>query len=366
MSSPPTAEPPPPLPGDGVDDTRRKVLFHRHANRSGVGKPSQLSHIHVLEQQTNDTDSLRQALFSGRSLPTGVIDSPTGVASNDDDPHRLFQLLRRRKKPSSVAATSGGGGGAGSSLTTFHSHTPQAPPLVANHSLATPSPQPPVDAAPPTLESPSSGKPPPGRAAHSARPFSATRNRASGGGTHREANMSICDGRPCTRQKLPKHALDLFPDAPGTHHQPSASGVASGMKDPFPQRPRRQSAPSIRGLAPHHHHQHGSRDRVDFGCLFVKGNDLDGFHEEFPVPKAQVNIPLIETDWFTTDSWEAVPPTEAMRSASSTSGQRGDLGAEEELAQSLLLYELLVAQKTTAKSAATAAAAATGQPSFRR
>lgn len=86
---------------------------------------------------------------------------------------------------------------------------------------------------------------------------------------------------------------------------------------------------------------------VNFNCLFFKSEDeLDGTNEVFPPQqhKAQANIPLIETDWFSSTGWEQLPTSDGVAQQHDE-----DLGPEsEEHAESVYaesLYELLVASK---------------------
>jgi hypothetical protein len=283
-----------------LDEARRRMRTSARGSSRVVSQ--QFPTATVAEQQANDAESLRAALFPGRPVALTLIDSGLACTA-DDDPHRLFQLLRRRKRaplpgPSKAASTSPEQG-------VKNEEAPQSPVL----------PNPPNEATPRQAAP---------RPANSARPVSPTKRPPTVRDAH-SANLSANNGRPCTRQKLPKHALDLFPGM-----------SAPPPTDPFPIRPRRSSVPVPKTEA---------AASVNFGCLFVKGNDLDS-DEEFPAPKAQVEIPLIETDWFTTDTWEAVPP---VMSRSSPQSSKTASTHDDEMTQSLLLYELLVAQKSASK-----------------
>ena len=77
---------------------------------------------------------------------------------------------------------------------------------------------------------------------------------------------------------------------------------------------------------------------MNFNCLFFTSTDeLEA--EEFPAPKAHVDIPLIETDWFVSGAWDELPTNDATPAL-----HDDELGPESDcLAESL--YELLVAQK---------------------
>lgn len=160
------------------------------------------------------------------------------------------------------------------------------------------------------------------------------------------------DGRPCTRQKHPRRSLDLFPE----------QRRRSDTHFPKPAPTRRNSAqPSVVSVAPGcvaaacgaggcaalgatgpsssggRSTAAGRGSGVDFACLFFDSGDELDKSNEFPPSKPHANIPLIETDWFTTESWEELPTTEQSRAG-------GD-GRDEDEDYAESLYELLVKQR---------------------
>jgi hypothetical protein len=373
-------------PSLSLEEMRKRMLFR------------QRNDLILAESQTSDQSSVLvgRSIYGGNSPP-----NPRGEAAEETDPHRLFQLLRRKKRnqhPSlsqlpcrSNTTPVKKGSDMKSPSKADKSPSPlvvpsQSPPVPTPGTSRSPhdkasvspahsvSPQPmsardvsplqPLDAPierPSARRSSGAAAAPAGtgeavpavqkmkkpvavrqRQANSARPASPperkltvrdVRSAHPTGATH--------DGRPCTRQKRPCESLDLF-----TENTQRAANVRTA--NPFPKQPlartrsmsdvvRRTSLSEATPAAP------TAAPAADFRCLFVSGDDdFDGQHEEFPSPKAQVDIPLIETDWFSAEGWEQVP---------AEGGHDVDLDDDDDAtAKTQALYEMLVAQKHHRKS----------------
>lgn len=303
-----------------LDEQRRSMLLRRGSS------------------QSLDGDSLRNAVFEGRpvSMQVEAPANPNAVVSGEPtDPHRLFQLLRRKKKAPHAMCVS-------TPLQPMrHVVQPQAQPV--------PPPPPPLQpqessavcssarGASETVFSTAAVRP-----AFSARPFSPADRPPTVSREVHSAQPGGLNGRPFTRQKHPKKSLDLFP----------SNKDAVEQLDPFPkpQIPRKISGgklslsiPQARSEAPG---GNGSRP-VNFNCLFLKSEDeFDGSNEVFPPQqhKTQANIPLIETDWFTSTAWEELPTSDGVpQQHDDDLGPEGDEITGTVYAESL--YELLVASK---------------------
>jgi hypothetical protein len=281
--------------------------------------------------QSVDADTMRNAIFEGRPLPMQVETpaNPNAVnASEATDPQRLFQLLRRKKKAPHVMCVS-------TPLQPMrHISQPQPPPPPAEPSTGSSSARGASDAISASTVV---------RPAFSARPFSpADRPPTVSSREVHSAQPGGINGRPFTRQKHPKKSLDLFP---------SAKDTADSL-DPFPrpQIPRRSSGGKLSTLSvPVRAEVPGSTGGrpVNFNCLFLKSEDeFDGTNEVFPPQqhKSQANIPLIETDWFTSTAWEQLPTSDGVpQQHDEDLGPEGEENAGNVYAESL--YELLVASK---------------------
>lgn len=269
----------------------------------------------------SESDAMRRAIFESRSLSVQneIPQNPSLVVEESTDPQRLFQLLRRRKKVPHVLA---------------------AP---APHAISPPVAVP--EPSPPTCNSargPSRDMSPAHlavtRPAFSARPFTPVdRPPTVASRDIQSASVGDINGRPCTRQKHPRRSLDLFPSALGELRD----------VDPFPKPatlPRRTSGNKQPLATSGPTLQPGQRE-VNFNCLFFKSEDeLDSRKEVFPGNKAPANIPLIETDWFSSESWEQLPTTDGAPTVHDEElGPEGDEHMGSVYAESL--YELLVASK---------------------
>ncbi|CUF07680.1 Hypothetical protein, putative [Bodo saltans] len=283
--------------------------------------------------QSLDADTMRNAIFEGRPLPMHVETpaNPNAVNSSEaTDPQRLFQLLRRKKKAPHAMCVS----------------TPLQP---MRHTPVASQPQPP----PPAPEPPTGCSSARGtsetvtslvtRPAFSARPFSpADRPPTVSSREVHSAQPGGINGRPFTRQKHPKKSLDLF----------ASPKDAADLQDPFPkpQIPRRSSGGKLSTLSVPVRAEAPSNSNgrpVNFNCLFLKSEDeFDGTNEVFPPQqhKSQANIPLIETDWFTSTAWEQLPTSDGVpQQHDEDLGPEGEENAGNVYAESL--YELLVASK---------------------
>jgi hypothetical protein len=305
-------------------------------------------------------------LFVGRSLVlSNSPPHPSSTAHDASDPHKLFQMLRRKKKSTTVA-------------TAAQDRAPITPTSVVRHSPDRSEPHPAMEPDSPQADirpvPPSAEVPPRPLAAH--RPMVApyARYSFSAGGnapptkrgpTPRESTSAHApphaapDGRPATRQKLPTQSLDLFPESDKKPAGPVPAGAQSLGDDPFPKPAGRRSAGRNRNQSSNGGSNGGSSDAkkasdVNFNCLFVTNETELGGSDEFPAPRTNASIPLIETDWFSEkDTWEAIP-------ADNDETSTADLAED----SSQTLYELLVAQKgrRSAKRATAAAAAAAANP----
>lgn len=323
-----------------LEDMRQRMLTRRNVDLS-------LNRID-LERAAEDRPptASQPTLFVGRSLV--MTNSPShpsqGGPVDAADPHKLFQMLRKKKRAtqatpvSATAAVSPEAGLSSPSAAVRHSPDRSEPhPMLeelATDAVPTPPPAPPTDVPPrpqaahrPTAfaNSASDGV----RHAFSAGPPASKRgSRPRDNGTASGGESPVMNGapngRPATRQKLPSQSLDLFPASRPA--RATAAAAAAEQQDPFPKPQLRRATAPRDGQ---------STTNVNFNCLFVSGEgDLDGTHEEFPSPKTTVDIPLIETEWFSAnDMWEALP------------GSSDDAGATDAGDDSKTLYELLVAQK---------------------
>lgn len=298
-------------------------------------------------------ESLRLALFGDRTVPvsiqTRLPPNPAFVPKDETDPHKLFQLLRRKKQRNPNAMWQ-----RADKQPVAPPPPPTSPPVQPvmaelnevlrsvepTASRAGPAP-PTASAAPNDEHSDVPIKKDWTRIASSARPT--TRQRPITREVHsaHTALESANDGRPCTRQKHPKKALDLFADCPA---EPEL----------FPSKPSRRSS-TVASTTTANSKQPGEKGpmspqepctRVDFKCLFFKEGDALEDSDEFPVPRAQVSIPLIETDWFTSDTWEELPVANTAEPAKEGSDTFMD---EEGCNYAESLFEMLVAQKHGAK-----------------
>jgi hypothetical protein len=265
-----------------LDDLRRSMLFGRNSATK------------------RNADDARVAMFEGRSvaLQSTSVESP--AAESSTDPHRLFQLLKKKKRmPHNLANPA-------SSLQLNLQHVRPVP----SDQLV------------------SSARP-----MNSARPYSPVdRPTTIFNRTIHSASSSSANGRPATRQKHPKQSLDLFP-----------SKALKDEENPFPQRfPTRRSSKDQAPQAVQKPSPKQGNNGVNFNCLFFTPDDDLDTNEEFPAPKAQAHIPLIETDWFTTEAWEQLPTGDGAAQVLDDDFGLED-GSDSQYAESL--YELLVAQK---------------------
>ena len=352
-----------------LEQMRERMLTRRNVdlrmNPADVQRPA----------ERPPTSGTAQPLFVGRSLV--ISNSPPHPSSNADDaadPHKLFQMLRRKKRAAAPAAQP-----AGPSVVAATRHSPDRsqphpsvdgpaePPLTSTHAAASVPPPPPSDVPP--------------RPQGAGRPLGAMRQAFSAGAAHpppasqqgprpaREissatpipSSNSAPDGRPVTRQKLPTQALDLFPssspgtDKPGKAASEKGKGGEVSEADPFPK--PAPAAGQRKGSASRQMPSANAADpvanggkRIDFSCLFVSGEGDLGMPDEFPSsPKAKVDIPLIETEWFNPQStWEALPGgAEEAPVPAGKGGARSNEGSFEVDAadSSQSLYDLLVATK---------------------
>lgn len=368
-----------------LEEMRRKMLFRRDRTLDGEVAPTK-------EQQQHDAESMRSALFEGRAVTVQRLEQPlvSNPAITDDatDPHKLFQLLRRKKRAAP-----------------HHLHNGNSP-LKASVPKAQlpPPPQPPPPPPPPlatcgvdaTSSSSSGGGggdrvaaavsgvrlassgvsgvwwgPPSGEREHtqsrhvnSARPAAAKRPTSSlrdRSDVHSASSATTYDGRPVTRQKHPKMALDLFPTptakATAGHPppaerfppKPGARRTSTGLALHVPSANAKSTTKADR-LSPQQqqHDDDAPNARVDFSCLFFHSDDDLDAHEEFPAARAQVEIPLIETDWFMSDNFERLPTTDGVDQL------RDDEldGPADSPRYAESLYEMLVAQKRPRKASA--------------
>ena len=333
-----------------LDELRRKMLFRGKGSTPLRGQRSSTiigdneisphpptTEVEIpKEQLADDAEAMRTALFQGRSLPISVV-APQAEPEIQTDPHKLFQMLRKKKRASASGNGTGNSNSAPSGEKNYvpypAPHSPQPPGAASGHSPQRPhelvSPPRPQGGIP-------SRRPAIGRKVNSANPEERSAR-------NREVMSAGANGRPCTRQKHPKKALDLFEErteAPEEHFptkrrasapnglNPSTLSkvisVANGgpgtvVTVPSPNKAVGAITPKNAddagkatpgGTAPV---QSPEKADVNFSCLFVTDEDElgGGDDDAFPVaPKAHVNIPLIETDWFTTDSWEPLPTSD--------------------------------------------------------
>lgn len=311
-------------PALSLEEMRKRMLFRRGHNDLQMNAAA-------LEQQP---DQPNQPLFVGRSLV--IANSPPHPSSTNTtaDPHKLFQLLRRKKRtpvPGEVKPLAPKPLAADVAPDRREDDVTERPVIVPDEFNVAQRPTGPQRAPSETVLRPHA------RAFSAGTPSTSKRVQRE----VQSAQATASDGRPCTRQKLPTQSLDLFPK--------SAPPKEAG--DPFP-RPAARKATST--SPPKAAAKQGGKTKptVDFNCLFVSGDDdFEGRNEEFPSPKVQVDIPLIETDWFQEGaSWEAIPvPDTDVQDASQSLELESDTSAS--------LYELLVAQKSK-RSVKTSKAAA--------
>ncbi len=264
-----------------LEEMRRNMLFRRNS------------------EVKMSAENARLALFEGRSvvLHPEQLSNPAS-AETSADPHRLFQLLKKKKRvPHNIGSASA---------------------LQLNMNLVRPAP----------TEGTNSARP-----MNSARPFSPVdRPSTIFSRTVHSANSST-NGRPATRQKHPKQSLDLFPSRVLKEENPFPlpAQTRRNSKEQAVQAPLRQVVK-----------QPPQNNNVNFNCLFFNSDDELDANEEFPAPKAQAHIPLIETDWFTSDAWVQLPTGDGA--AQVVDDELGpEDGSDSQYAESL--YELLVAQK---------------------
>lgn len=310
-------------PSVASDDVRRRMLFRKENTSSPQ------------EQIVNNPEELRNALFFGRSLVTVTTNAPTNPTASVDesDPHKLFQLLRKKKRNPTI--------------TTSQRPPPGPPPERPQREGSAQRPSaPPNPTCSETKNSSSSGRSVPqpldpeiirpsalwprgaSRSANTRppiRPNSPTHAtvRPSSGMVGLRENIHSApqrDGRPCTRQKHPKQALDLF----GHPTKPSA-------KEAF--FPKKQVRRNSTGVSPKKL-QATASEGVNYQCLFASDEEMGDV--AFPTPKPHVDIPLIETDWF--EGWEQLPATDHPEAK------------DDSIDMSQSLYEMLVATKSATKA----------------
>ena len=257
------------------------------------------------QESKSDPELTRAAMFEGRSVVVQPEPpSNPAAAESSADPHRLFQLLKKKKRvPHNIASATAHAG------LQLQMQFVRAVPTEGTNSA---------------------------RPMYSARPYSPVDRPSTI--YSRDVHSASCttnNGRPATRQKHPKQSLDLFPARVAKEENPF----------PLPAQTRRSSKElTAQAVKPALQNPKQPPNNVNFNCLFFNSDDDLDANEEFPAPKAQAHIPLIETDWFTSEAWVQLPTDDGAPQLHDEELGPDD-GSGSLYAESL--YELLVAQKKT-------------------